>query len=131
MALFERIGRVIRANTNDYEQKNTDPTELVNQAMAAMQANVIGLRQAVASAIAAQNQTERRVSQNQAEIALWKNRAQLVLDRGDENLAREALLKKRRYVADDKMLRAQVIEQAEHVDRLKKQWEHVIRWREN
>ena len=119
MGLMERILRVIRANLNSLIGQAEDPEKVLEQAVEEMQQDLIGLRQAVAQAIATQKRTERQASQAQSTAQEWYNRAQLALSKGDENLAREALTKRKSYDETAKAMQAQLVQQADVVTKLK------------
>jgi phage shock protein A len=116
---MERILRVIRANLNSLIGQAEDPEKVLEQAVEEMQQDLIGLRQAVAQAIATQKRTERQASQAQSTAQEWYNRAQLALSKGDENLAREALTKRKSYDETAKAMQAQLVQQADVVTKLK------------
>lgn len=97
MGLFDRLWRVIRANINSLVGAAEDPEKILEQAVMDMQEDLIQLRQAVAGAIAAQKRTERQCSQAESTASEWFQRAQLALQKGEENLAREALTRKKSY----------------------------------
>jgi phage shock protein A len=119
MGLMDRILRVIRANLNSLVGQAEDPEKVLEQAVEEMQQDLIGLRQAVAQAIATQKRTERQASQAQSTAQEWYNRAQLALSKGDENLAREALTKRKSYEETAKAMQAQLVQQADVVTKLK------------
>ena len=120
MGLFDRISRVIRANVNDLVSKAEDPEKILDQALMDMQQDLVKLRQAVASAIATQKRTEQQYNVNQSEASKWQQRAQLALSKGDENLAREALVRKKSYQDTATTLRQQLDNQLTQVESLKK-----------
>lgn len=97
MGLIDRIVRVIRANVNDLINKTEDPEKILEQTVLEMQDNLIQLRQAVAAAIAAKKRTERDVNNALSHADSWYSRAQLALEKGNEQLAREALVKRKSY----------------------------------
>ncbi len=97
MGFFDRIIRVIRANINSLIGSAEDPEKILEQAVHDMQEDLIQLRQAVAQAIATQKRTERDYSRAQSTADEWHRRAQLALQKGDDNLAREALTRKKSY----------------------------------
>ncbi|MBE9229721.1 PspA/IM30 family protein [Phormidium sp. LEGE 05292] len=97
MGLIDRIVRVIRANVNDLINKTEDPEKILEQTVLEMQDNLIQLRQAVAAAIATKKRTERDVNHAQSHADSWYNRAQLALEKENEQLAREALVKRKSY----------------------------------
>jgi phage shock protein A len=121
MGLFDRISRVFRANLNDLVSKAEDPEKVLEQAVIDMQENLVQLRQAVARTIAEQKRTEKQYLQNQDEANKWQQRAQLALQKGDENLAREALVRKKNYAETAEMLKAQLDNQTKQVETLKRQ----------
>lgn len=120
MGLFDRIKRVIRANTNDLVNKAEDPEKVLEQTVAEMQDDLVQLRQAVASAIATQKRTERQANQAESVAQDWYSRAQLALNQNNEVLAKEALTKRKSYQETAKALKAQIGEQSSVVDRIKK-----------
>ena len=120
MGLFDRISRVVRANLNDMVSKAEDPEKVLEQSIIDMQEDLIQLRQAVAQAIASQKRTEQQFNQNQSQANSWQQRAQLAMQKGDENLAREALVRKKSYVETANTLQAQLNGQSTQVDQLKR-----------
>jgi phage shock protein A len=119
MGLFDRIGRVIRANINGLISQAEDPEKILEQTVLDMQDDLIKLRQAVAQAIATQKRTERQCSQAQATAQEWYQRAQLALQKGDEHLAREALSRRQSYQETANALKAQLTQQSSIVTQMK------------
>lgn len=120
MGLFDRLSRVVRANLNDMVSKAEDPEKILEQAIIDMQEDLVQLRQAVAGAIATQKRTEQQYNKNQTEANNWQQRAQLALTKGDENLAREALTRKKANSETAAQLKAQLDTQVSQVDTLKR-----------
>ena len=120
MGLFDRINRVVRANVNDLVSKAEDPEKVLEQTVIDMQQDLVQLRQAVAKAIATQKRTEQQYNNNQSEANKWQQRAQLALSKGDENLAREALTRKKTFADTAAQLKSQLDGQASQVDTLKR-----------
>ncbi|MCT7956157.1 PspA/IM30 family protein [Laspinema palackyanum] len=119
MGLFDRIMRVIRANINSLINKAEDPEKILEQTMIEMQEDLTQLRQAVAQAIATQKRTERQYSQAQSTADEWYRRAQLALQKGDDNLAREALTRRKSYQDTATTMKAQINQQTGLVEQLK------------
>ena len=120
MGLFDRVSRVFRSNLNDLVSKAEDPEKILEQAVVDMQEDLVQLRQAVAKSIAEQKRTEQQLKKNQTEADSWQQRAQLALQKGDENLAREALVRKKSFGDTVDMLKAQLQQQTAQVNTLKK-----------
>ncbi len=120
MGLFDRLSRVVRANLNDMVSKAEDPEKILEQAIIDMQEDLVQLRQAVARAIATQKRTEQQYNKNQTEANNWQQRAQLALTKGDENLAREALTRKKACTESATTLKSQLDQQSTQVETLKR-----------
>ncbi|MBZ8182183.1 PspA/IM30 family protein [Oscillatoria salina] len=120
MGLFDRLSRVVRANLNDMVSKAEDPEKVLEQAIIDMQSDLVQMRQAVARAIASQKRTEQQYNKNLSEANTWQQRAQLALTKGDENLAREALQRKKTSSETATMLKQQLDQQNGQVDTLKR-----------
>ncbi|GAP94740.1 PspA/IM30 family protein [Leptolyngbya sp. NIES-2104] len=120
MGLFDRISRVVRSNVNDMVSKAEDPEKILEQAVIDMQEDLVQLRQAVAQAIASQKRSQQQYNQAQTESNNWQQRAQLALTKGDENLAREALTRKKTHTETATALKTQLDTQTSQVDTLKR-----------
>lgn len=120
MGLFDRISRVVRANLNDVVSKAEDPEKILEQSIIDMQEDLVQLRQAVAQAIATQKRTQQQYNQAQSEANNWQQRAQLALSKGDETLAREALVRKKSQTETAGALKATLDQQTGQVDTLKR-----------
>ncbi|NBD15003.1 MAG: PspA/IM30 family protein [Cyanobacteria bacterium] len=120
MGLFDRISRVVRANVNDLVSKAEDPEKMLEQALVDMNEDLVQLRQAVAKAIAAERRSRKQYEEQQSEANKWQQRAQLALSKGQEDLARQALQRKKSAADAAAALKPQVDQQKSQVDTLKK-----------
>ncbi|MBK1988238.1 PspA/IM30 family protein [Sphaerospermopsis aphanizomenoides BCCUSP55] len=120
MGLFDRLKRVVGANVNDLISKAEDPEKMLEQAILEMQEDLVQLRQGVAQAIAAQKRTEKQYNEAQNEINKWQRNAQLALQKGDENLARQALERKKTFNDTSTALKTSLDQQVIQVETLKK-----------
>lgn len=119
MGLFDRIWRVIRANLNSLISQAEDPEKILEQTVLDMQEDLIQLRQAVAQAIATQKRTERQYAQASTTADEWYRRAQLALQKGDDELAREALTRRKSYQETATVMKTQLDQQVTVVAQLK------------
>jgi phage shock protein A len=108
------------AGLNRLLQQGIDPEKLLELAIEDMQKDLVKLRQAVIPVIAAQKRTQQQYNQTHTEVHKWQQRAQLALQKGEENLAREALLRKKTHAETVKTLKDQLDQQTAQVDRLKR-----------
>lgn len=119
MGLLERTWRLIRANIRELVERAEDPESVLEKTVLEMQQNLIEMRSGVAIAIATQKRTERQMAQNSSIAQQWRQRAQLALEKGDEPLAREALLRGQTYQKNSQALQEQIAQQKSVVTKLK------------
>ena len=120
MGIFDRLGRVIRSNVNDIIDKSEDPEKVLEQSIRDMGDDLVKMRQAVAQAIASQKRTEQQYKKNTTDANTWQQRAQLALSKGEEGLAREALVKKNTYSETAVTLKNQLDGQVQQIDSLRR-----------
>jgi phage shock protein A len=120
MGFFDRLSRLLRANLNDLVSKAEDPAKILDQSVADMQADLVKLRQAVATAIASQRRLQNQAEQADAQAKAWYQKAELALQKNEETLAREALSRRKTYQDTATALTTQVNNQAGQVDTLKR-----------
>ncbi len=120
MGLFDRVSRVIRSNINAVVSSAEDPEKILEQTVSDMQEDLVQLRQAVAQAIASQKRLEQQYNQAQTQSAEWYRRAQLALQKDNEDLAREALSRKKTFSDTATSLKQQLDLSANQVTTLKR-----------
>ncbi|MDJ0736699.1 MAG: PspA/IM30 family protein [Nostocaceae cyanobacterium] len=120
MGLFDRIKRVVGANLNDLVSKAEDPEKMLEQSILEMQEDLVQLRQGVAQAIAAQKRTEKQYNDANKEVEKWQRNAMLAVQKGDENLARQALERKKTFNETAVTLKASLDQQTAQVEGLKR-----------
>jgi phage shock protein A len=100
MGMFDRMGRVISSNFNALLDRAEDPKKSLDQTIDDMREQIRAARNEVVRAVAAGKQLEKKVAELDADAARWASRAELAVKHGDDELAREALLQKRRVVGE-------------------------------
>jgi phage shock protein A len=90
MGLLSRIATIVRAFFNDLVTKAEDPEKILEQSVNDMQDELVQMRQAVAQAIAAMKRQEQQYLEADKQATEWERRAMLALQKGQEDLAREA-----------------------------------------
>ena len=119
MGLLDRVRDIVRANVSDVINRAEDPEKALDQMIADLNENLVKVRQAAALAIAAQNRLQAEYDQRSKAVQDWKQRAELAVDRGDDDLARDALRRKLQYQQEADQLRGSVQAQASHLDELR------------
>ncbi|MGC8968187.1 MAG: PspA/IM30 family protein [Thermus sp.] len=118
MNLLDRLSRLIRANLNDLLRRAEDPEKIIEQALLDMKEALREAREQVAEALAEQKRLEREVESHEREALLWEEKAKEALKAGREDLAKEALRRKKRALDLAQGFRQQAEEQKALVERL-------------
>jgi len=118
MNLVDRFFRVVRSNINSLISSVEDPEKIISQTVTDMQADLVKVRQAYAEVNATTKRLEKQKQQADATANEWLKRAQLALTKGDEGLAREALLRKKQQEEISTSLGAQLGSMQENVAKL-------------
>ena len=120
MGFFDRLGRLLRANLNDLVSKAEDPVKILDQSVADMQADLVKLRQAVSMAISSQKRLKSQADQAKLQAKTWYERAELALQKGEEDLAKEALIRRKAFNDSCNGLTNQLQGQESQVEMLKR-----------
>jgi phage shock protein A len=107
MGIFSRLAALIKANLNDLINRSEDPEKMLNQIVLDMSEQLVEARKQVAASIADEKRLEKQAHEELGKAAEWERRAMLAVRAGDENLAKEALARKKEH----ETLRAQFVEQ--------------------
>jgi phage shock protein A len=100
MGIFSRLGTLVKSNLNDLISKAEDPQKMLNQIVVDMQNQLVEAKKQVAVSIADEKRLKKQWDE-QIEIAKeWERKAMLAVRSGDDNLAKEALVRKQEH---DKM----------------------------
>ena len=95
MGFVGRVRRIVSANLNDLVSKAEHPERMLNQLIEEMHDGVEEATHRVAAAMAAERQLSRKHEEAQRSLLLWEERAKTAVERGEDDLAREALRRKR------------------------------------
>lgn len=118
MNLFDRFSRVAKSNLNNVLKNLEDPEKIMTQAVEDMQKDLVQVRQSYAEVTATQRRFLKQKEQADALAGDWYNRAQLALEKGNDELAKEALTRRQQQVEVSAGLQSQVDAQVESLDQL-------------
>jgi phage shock protein A len=97
VGIFSRLKTLFSSNINDAISKAEKPEKMLNQLLIDMNEQLVESKKAVAFAIADEKKLERE-TRNQFDLAEeWERKATLAVRAGDDDLAKEALLRKQEY----------------------------------
>jgi phage shock protein A len=119
VGVLDRVSTLIRANINDLISRAEDPEKVVNQLLEDMRNQLIQVKTQVAASIADERLLQKRYEENQKQADEWQRKAELAIERGQDDLAREALSRKltSQQVADG--FKQQWTDQSAQVEQLK------------
>lgn len=117
MGIFTRVRDIISSNINSMLDKAEDPEKLVRLMIREMEDTLVEIKASCAQAIATKKRVQRQLDEAAERARNWGGKAQLAVDKGREDLAREALLEKRRYVQRADSLNAEAAQFDGIVDR--------------
>ncbi|XP_015875782.3 membrane-associated protein VIPP1, chloroplastic isoform X2 [Ziziphus jujuba] len=118
MNLFSRFARIVKSYANAILSSFEDPEKIIEQAVLDMNNDLIKMRQATAQVWASQRQLNNKYETAHKASEDWYRRAELALTKGNEDLAREALKRRKGYAENASALKAQLDQQKIVVDNL-------------
>jgi len=121
MGIIDRVSTLVRANVNDLLDRAEDPEKMLAQILRDMETSIRQAREQVASMIAQEKEIQIDLSGAQKMSAEWGSKAQRAVDAGKDDLAREALRRKRDNDENAAVYQSQLSTQEQTVDKLKQQ----------
>ena len=97
MGFFGRLATLIKSNLNDLISKSEDPEKMLTQIIVDMNSQLVEVKKQVAVAIADQKRLERQWQGEKAVSDEWHKKAMLAVKAGDDELAKEALMRKKEH----------------------------------
>ncbi len=97
MGIFTRVRDIISANLNAMLDKAEDPEKFIRLMIKEMEDTLVEIKSSCAGAMATKKKIERDCQTVETRASQWGEKAQLAVDKGREDLAREALIRKRHY----------------------------------
>ena len=108
MGIFSRTRDIFAANFADLLDRSEDPSKTIRMIIMEMEETLVEVRASAARTIADQKELMRHVRKLEALEADWQDKAELALSKDREDLARAALVEKRKAKATADQLRAEV-----------------------
>jgi len=97
MGIFSRFSDIISSNINAMLDRAEDPEKMIKMMIREMEDTLVEIKSSCASVIAERKKLERQLEEVNSRKNLWTERADLAVSKGRDDLAREALIEKRRF----------------------------------
>jgi len=110
MGVFTRVRDIINANLNTMLDRAEDPEKLIRLMIQEMEDTLVEIKASCAGAMATQKKVQREREHLRGRVKQWEDRAQLAVDKGREDLAREALMEKRRHLRQAEILEGEWVQ---------------------
>ncbi|MFN3864203.1 MAG: phage shock protein PspA [Erythrobacter sp.] len=108
MGIFSRTRDIIAANFNDMLDKADDPSKMIRMIILEMEETLVEVRASAARTIADQKEMHRHCVKLERLQADWADKAQLALSKDREDLARAALVEKKKAADMAEQLKAEI-----------------------
>lgn len=110
MGIFTRFRDIVSANINAMLDKAEDPEKLVRLMIREMEDTLIEIKASCAGVMADSKKVQRHLDDVRSRISYWEEKAPLAVSKGRDDLAREALVEKRRSIERAEILEQELIE---------------------
>lgn len=98
MSIFTRLSDIISSNINAMLDKAEDPEKLIKLMISEMEDTLVDIKANCAGSMATQKRIQREMASSLDMAHAWGDKASLAVDKNRPDLAREALVEKRRFV---------------------------------
>jgi phage shock protein A len=114
MGIFSRTRDIVAANFTDLLDKAEDPAKMIRMIIMEMEETLVEVRASAARTIADQKEMRRQISKLERIQDGWTEKAELALSKSREDLAKAALVEKRKAgdMADQLKVEIQVLDDA-------------------
>ena len=98
MGVFTRFRDIISSNINAMLDRAEDPEKLISLMIREMEDTLVEMKASCAEVMASSKKIERQIEEAKSVMKVWEDRATLAVSKGRDDLGKEALIEKRRYV---------------------------------
>lgn len=110
MGVFTRFRDIISANINAMLDHAEDPEKMIRLMIREMEDTLVEIKSSCAGVMANSKTVQRQVDEVRTRQNDWKDKAALAVHKGRDDLAREALIERRRYARKAEALEGELAE---------------------
>ena len=97
MGIFTRFRDIVSSNINAMLDRAEDPEKMIKLMIREMEDTLVELKASCAGVMADARKVQRQLEEAANRASIWQEKAALAVDKGRDDLARDALQEKRRY----------------------------------
>ena len=118
MGIFSRFTDIINSNINNLLDKAEDPAKMVRLIIQEMEDTLVEVRSSSAKTLADKKELTRKVNRLEKDAQQWQEKAVLALSKDREDLARAALMEKKKSSESAQALLDELAHTDEHIRKL-------------
>jgi len=116
MGVFTRFRDIINSNINAMLDEAEEPEKMIKMMIREIEDTLVELKASCAGVMAGRKKIERQLDEVRTREKDWADKARLAVEKGRDDLAREALLEKRKYTVKADVLEGEIAEHSSLVE---------------